>query len=40
MVKISIDASFDKKGFKDLMGYKDDEEVKPSNSVNTKKQYC
>ena len=37
MVKISIDVSFDKKGFKDLIGYKDDVKVKPSNSVNTKK---
>ena len=33
MIKISIDASFGKKGFKDLIGYKDDEKVNPSNTI-------
>ena len=33
IIKISIDASFGKKSFKDLIGYKDDEKVNPSNTI-------
>ena len=33
IIKISIDASFGKKSFKDLIGYKDDEKVNHSNTI-------